>query len=42
MKSLIPENFTMDNEPEETISTIKYEKSFARWVGEDYYKFKKG
>ena len=41
MKPLIPEDFKMDNEPEETTSTIKYEKSFARYKYREFYKLKK-
>ena len=40
LQSLIPNDFKMDNEPEETNSTITYQKSFARHKWSDFYKIK--
>ena len=37
LRSLIPSDFKMDNEPEETNSTITYLKSFARHKWQDFY-----
>ena len=37
LQSLIPSDFKMDNEPEETSSTITYLKSFARHKWQDFY-----
>ena len=32
LKSLIPKNFKMEFEPEETIPSLEYANSFARWT----------
>ena len=42
LKSLIPEDFEMDDAPVETDSTIQYQKSFARLRSKDFYKLEKG